>query len=594
MRTSVYVALASGLLAHVAVADGDEWEEGPSPPPPYTRTTAGIGGVTAATTAAPAYTTSARIAIEGNGALVIDADSGNLLRTDERGASSGQLQIGADAGLLAFDPIAHRAYVADRGGDRVVVVDVGEKLAAIAAWKTPAEPYGVALAPDRKTLFVTTIADRTLVAFDVAKGAEAWRAPLGAEPRGIAISPDGSRAVVASLATGTLEQFALGDEKLPHRLALPTDAEGQRARGAFTVAFVGSTAVAPYQLETPVAKFPNASDHYGGSFAPPVGHDLAWFAPDGERAAGVTNVNEPRALAWDAARDILYVAGLASDQVVQIPKASQVDGDHGTAIAIKKRCGADGLAVTPAGDVLVWCSFTRTVARFERKKTALAAAQHGPELVASKLDATHHDGLVLFHTASSEISVIGGMSCGNCHLDGRADGLSWKIGKHELQTPMLAGRLADTAPFKWDGGAADLPHSLAATLGRLGGTGMSKKKITALATYLESMPAIRTPTRDAGAVARGKKLFDSEELGCALCHDGPKLTDRERHEFGKVPFDTPSLIGLAASAPYFHDGSAATLEAALRDRGRVHGMSAAATKLSAKELADLVAFLETL
>jgi cytochrome c peroxidase len=58
--------------------------------------------------------------------------------------------------------------------------------------------------------------------------------------------------------------------------------------------------------------------------------------------------------------------------------------------------------------------------------------------------------------------------------------------------------------------------------------------------------------------------------------------------------DTPSLLGLAASAPYFHDGSAATLEMVLRDRASVHGMSEPATHLTDAQVADLTAFLETL
>ena len=97
-------------------------------------------------------------------------------------------------------------------------------------------------------------------------------------------------------------------------------------------------------------------------------------------------------------------------------------------------------------------------------------------------------------------------------------------------------------------------------------------------------------------VARGKKLFDSAELGCRTCHDGANYTDQEKHKFAgsSLPeVDTPSLIGIAASAPYFHDGSAATLEALLRDRGAVHGMADTA-KLTDQQVSDLTAFLETL
>jgi cytochrome c peroxidase len=131
---------------------------------------------------------------------------------------------------------------------------------------------------------------------------------------------------------------------------------------------------------------------------------------------------------------------------------------------------------------------------------------------------------------------------------------------------------------------------------RLGGTGLTKDQTDALAAYLEALPAPHTPTRDKDMVARGKQLFDSAELGCASCHDGAAYTDREKHKFSSKTLpeaDTPSLIGLAASAPYYHDGSAVTLEALLRDRGAVHGM-AETSKLSDAQVKDLTAYLETL
>ena len=87
--------------------------------------------------------------------------------------------------------------------------------------------------------------------------------------------------------------------------------------------------------------------------------------------------------------------------------------------------------------------------------------------------------------------------------------------------------------------------------------------------------------------------FDAE--GCRSCHDGPSYTDRQRHKLvGTLQeSDTPSLLGVAASAPYFHDGSAATLESLLRDRGAVHGMADTA-RLTEQDVADLTAFLDTL
>jgi cytochrome c peroxidase len=128
---------------------------------------------------------------------------------------------------------------------------------------------------------------------------------------------------------------------------------------------------------------------------------------------------------------------------------------------------------------------------------------------------------------------------------------------------------------------------------RLGGSGLARRDIDALAAYLEALPAVRAPTRDPMQVARGRRVFDSE--GCRSCHDGPTYTDQQRHKLvGTLrESDTPSLIGVAASAPYFHDGSAATLEALLRDRGAVHGMADTA-RLTDPQIADLAAFLDTL
>lgn len=577
-----------------------------------------VGGATPGGATA-AYLAGARIAALDDGALVIDADSGALLKTDRAGKAVGQLAIGRDAGLLAYDRDAKLAYVADRRGDKVVVVDV-DKLVATRTIATPVEPFGIALSPDRKTVYVSTIADRTFVAYDAQTGKERWRTATAREPRGIAVAPDGSRALVAYVATGTIDQIDLADAAhRPEHVALSTapssrnrfrgDAGDSFARASFAITFMGANqAVTAFQRETPV-QIANGSERtgsYGGGFEPPISHELAFFGfGKSDRVAQATAAiaqHQPHALAWDAAHDTLYVAGLGNDTILQVRDASQATIQMGQSVQLagKAKCGPDGLAVTGAGDVLVWCSFSRTVERLAAvdAKGALAAQlappAEGPTLIASAYTDKQHQGLELFHLAEAQVSTAGAMACASCHPDGRADGLSWRIDKHELQTPLLAGRLVGTHPFKWDGGDPTLRDSLTSTMKRLGGTGLQPGETDALAAYLESVPSVRTPTRDAQQVARGKALFDGE-LGCRQCHDGASYTDQEKHKLAGTlaESDTPSLKGLAASAPYYHDGSAATLEALLRDRGAVHGMTES-TKLDDKQVADLTAFLETL
>ena len=564
----------------------------------------------------PAYLSSSRIAAAGEGALVIDADSGVLLKTDRTGNTIGQVAIARDAGLLTFDAAAGIAYVADRHNDRIAVVRTDTMVVA-SSIATPAEPYGVALTPDRRSLLVSTIADRTLVAYDVATGRERWRTALGSEPRGIAVSPDGSRALVAYLTTGTIDQIDLRATHRADPIAISNPATPARcrrcgndgdsfARGAFAVTFLGEhLAVAPFQREVPVQENDGAerAGSYGGGAESPLTHQLAFFRfgdGDAEQSTAVIDQHQPRAVAWDQAHDALYVAGMGGEWVLQVKNASQASIALGATISINsgEACGADGLAVTASGAVLAWCSFTRSVTRVDFAEQAVdqpatPSVAHGKPLIASAMSAEVHQGLVLFHAASPAVSQQGSLACASCHPDNRADGLSWRIEKHELQTPLLAGRVVGTHPFKWDGGDATLRDSLRSTMKRLGGSGLVRKDIDSLAAYLESLPSVRTPTRDAAQVARGKKLFETE--GCQSCHDGASYTDRQRHKLvGTLrESDTPSLLGVAASAPYFHDGSAATLEALLRDRGAVHGMADTA-RLTQQEVADLTAFLDTL
>ena len=584
IRPCWLLALLPFLPMPSARADGDD--EGWVPPPPLFRVDGrSIGGPRPAAPA-PAYLSASRIAAVDQGALAIDADSGTLFETGADGAARHALAIGRDAGLLAFDPIAHRAYVADRRGDRIVAVDVGETLAPAITWRTPAEPYAVALTPDRTRVLVATIADRTLLAYDAATGVERWRVPLASEPRGLAISPDGTRALVTYLATGFTDEVSLVAPFAVRHVALPARA-GEIARGAFAAAYLGDhLAAVAYERERPQPQVDRADapSRYGGTSASPISDHLAFIGDRDARVGATTNVAEPRALAWNGARDALYIAGMASDEIVRVARASQVDPD-GTLVHLPMRCGTDGLAIGTEDKLLVWCAFTRSVV------TVGATVAAGPSLVESTLAPAQHAGLVAFHTATPKISDLTGVACGSCHLDGRSDGMSWRIHGRDLQTPMLAGRLVGTAPFKWDGSAKDLRTSVASTINRLAGAGLGKRQLAELVAYLEALPAVRVPTRDPAAVARGKVEF---EHGCAGCHDGPALTDRQLHRFGKEPpLDTPSLVGLAASAPYLHDGSAATLEVVLRERATVHGMAESSRELGDRAIADLVAYLET-
>ncbi len=64
--------------------------------------------------------------------------------------------------------------------------------------------------------------------------------------------------------------------------------------------------------------------------------------------------------------------------------------------------------------------------------------------------------------------------------------------------------------------------------------------------------------------------------------------------FGDLGFNSPSLLGMSLSAPYFHDGSAATLEAVFQKHLLPKANQTIATELSAQQETDLLTFLRSI
>jgi len=123
------------------------------------------------------------------------------------------------------------------------------------------------------------------------------------------------------------------------------------------------------------------------------------------------------------------------------------------------------------------------------------------------------------------------------------------------------------------------------------------------------------------AAIRGSQLFFSDQTNCSACHNGANFTDDLFHNVGvgmqaDIPdwgryevtkadtdrgaFKTPTLRNVAQTAPYMHDGSLRTLAevVAWYDEGGHENQwldsEIEPLGLSSQEMADLVAFLESL
>lgn len=136
-------------------------------------------------------------------------------------------------------------------------------------------------------------------------------------------------------------------------------------------------------------------------------------------------------------------------------------------------------------------------------------------------------------------------------------------------------------------------------------------KLPALQAYQLSLPAPPPPAGsfDPAAAARGKALFNGAAT-CATCHTGDALTDANARlhpptdvvsepEPNGAPsyasrsatkqYRTAPLHGLWQHAPYFHNGSAATLEDVVRTYNQKKSLG-----LPDNQIADLVQYLKSL
>ncbi|MGH1543160.1 MAG: putative Ig domain-containing protein [Arenicella sp.] len=232
---------------------------------------------------------------------------------------------------------------------------------------------------------------------------------------------------------------------------------------------------------------------------------------------------------------------------------------------------------------------------------------------------------VFYHSSQPQMGDEGYISCASCHADGGQDGMTWdltSLGEGLRNTLSLNGtkgtRFGD---LHWSGNF-DQVQDFELQMEQLnGGEGLVPGRtfngesplnvdmadrsadLDALAAYINSLgknSLQRSPFRtDTGGLTqsaqRGLALFRAE--ACVECHSGSAFRDGQRHDVGTLTVAsgsrlsglfsavrTPALVELWETAPYFHDGSAATLSDVL-NRG-AHSVS-----LNSSQRSDLIEYL---
>ena len=222
------------------------------------------------------------------------------------------------------------------------------------------------------------------------------------------------------------------------------------------------------------------------------------------------------------------------------------------------------------------------------------------------------------------------MSCASCHFEGEHDGRTWQFTAGPRNTTSLRG-VSKTLPLHWSADrdeVQDFEHTIRTLQAGSGlvtsaagpnlelgarNAGLSQD-LDALAAFVDTLMSKRSPFAGGSflrraAIQAGKTIFERADVGCRQCHTGTSFTDSTLsarpfivHDVGTgdgpdehtgSAFDTPSLLGIWDTAPYLHDGTAATLKDVLRTRNPLdlHGHT---SQLSDRDLDNLIAYLMSL
>jgi cytochrome c peroxidase len=201
------------------------------------------------------------------------------------------------------------------------------------------------------------------------------------------------------------------------------------------------------------------------------------------------------------------------------------------------------------------------------------------------------------------------LSCASCHSsDARVDGLNWDLLNDGIGNPKNSRSLLmsfQTPPSMALGVRPNAAAAVRAGIRHTLFTVLPEDYPAAIDQYLQSLTPMPSPRlvkgRLSASARRGQKLFSDPVVGCAECHPAPRFTDLKVHPVGTLGkydrptdiFYTPTLVEVWRTAPYLHDGSAATMRDALTtgNRGDQHGKT---SHLKPEQIDDLVEYVLSL
>lgn len=594
-------------------------------------------------------TGSSRVATSSdyNALYVANTDHGTVSTVTTEALDVTALDVGGEPTRIAR--AKDRVFVTLRLERAVAVLEETEDgLVFVDRIHVGAEPYGIVAPEGGDHVYVAVQLENKVLEIetDTLEISNEWAVP--AQPRWLTMHPNGDDLYVASMFNGTFTHIDVGQDGA-EQIQLP---RVNRGVGVNDVRVTGDPAISSdgYYIAVPTMNLdPNTPIDDTGAI-PPTGYyggrqdfTVALLPVEGGevdvKGIRLVGLGDPlgttngygSSVAFDPDGFKVYVTLEGADAVAVIDIEGEKGADGGllfevfggssesefgffttefrpVAIAAAP-AGANAVAFIDDEEAVVYGFLDRRVTKLDTSVVSTSdtngrfAGLVAPRAVGSTQiagEAFSHDveeGRRLFYTSQvpSVSNPVSGLSCATCHFDGRNDGVSWTFTRGKRQTPSLAGKVSLTAPVRWEGDRETVAIDAQRTSrDAMGGTNMSDRQAELIELYIDS-------TRDADvamgassdpAIGRGRAIFQREDVGCATCHLGERLTDNESYEMFGLFVQTRSLVGVSSSPPYLHDGSAATLrDVVLRSRNGEMGNT---SMLSEAEIDDLVAYLSAI
>ncbi len=520
---------------------------------------------------------------------------------------------------LCLDAAGTRLYVAGGGAaGRIHVIDTASS-EILHSWDAGHTPLAPVLGPAELELWVCNRFDNDVSVIDAATGATLARVPVEREPHAAAVAAGGSLFVANLLPTGpaTAADIAAhvsvidtAARSVTGHVSLPTGSHSLRGLCASPdgatvyVTHVLSRYYAPTTQVTRGWMNTNALtviDAAAASRANTIllddldeGAANPWgvaCSPDGtwlcaaHAGSHEVSVIDRAALAaklaattTDASNDLTWLAGLRR----RVPLGG--NGPRGLAIAAGKAFAAeffsDSLAVA---DLLEGASPVGREVAVGWKKP--------PDTVRL--------GEMFYNDAN--LCLQQWQSCASCHPDGRSDGLNWDLINDGFGNPKNSKSFVTsmaTPPAMATGIRANAQVAVRAGFRYIQFANRDESCAAAVDAYLAALEPVPSPHLENGQLSQAALNGQAHFLarGCAECHSGPHFTDLRKYDMGTGigreagwEFDTPTLLENWRSAPYLHDGRAATLRDVIETEhhGNVGG-------LSPVQIDELVAYLLSL